>query len=156
MRDECMREETGGMIPEEIRRYGVALVAAGPGLALAAFVAGMTLPLYDHVRPWLAWPGAAVALGCVLSGALVLRVPDLARLNKLLRYCLGVPVGLGVVTLSILYTDHPEVDGLLTSLSSVVFTLVVVVSIGATLFVAQQVERVVKAGTAGQPGTEFL
>ncbi|MFD4670085.1 hypothetical protein ACFWNN_10140 [Lentzea sp. NPDC058450] len=144
------------MIPEEIKRWGVALVAAGPGMALAAFVAGMTLPVYSYVRPWLAWPGAVAALGCVLSGLLVLRVPDLARVNKLLRYCLGVPISLGVVTLNILYTDYPEVDGLLTSLSSIVLTLVVVASIGLTMVLAHRVERVVKVGTAGQPGTEFL
>ncbi|GLY53685.1 hypothetical protein [Lentzea sp. NBRC 102530] len=144
------------MSSQEIRQYGVALVAAGPGLALTAFVAGMTLPLRDFARQWLAWPGALAALGCVVAGVLVLRVPDLQRLNKLLRYCLGVPVSFGTISLLTLYTDHPGVDGLLTSLSSVVFTLAMVASAGLTLFVALRVERAAKAGNPRELGREFL
>jgi hypothetical protein len=103
------------MTTQEIRQFGVVLVAAGPGLALAAFVAGMTLPLHDFVRAMIAGTGV-------------------------------VPFTTGTVALSTLYTDHPEVDGLLTSLSSVVFTVAVVASMLVVSFFTVQVDQSAKRG----------
>ncbi|GGN24550.1 hypothetical protein GCM10011609_78200 [Lentzea pudingi] len=129
------------MSAQEVRQLGVVLVAAGPGLALAAFVAGMTLPLYDFLRVLLAGEGVLAALGCAAVGVAVIKVPDLSRLVKVLRFGSIVPFVTGFIALETLYTDFPEADGLLTSLSSVVFTVAVVASTGAVMFVVAQVDR---------------
>ncbi|MDX8050062.1 hypothetical protein SK571_11785 [Lentzea sp. BCCO 10_0798] len=134
------------MSTQEIRQFGVVLVAAGPGLALAAFVAGMTLPLHDFVRAMIAGMGVAAAFSCVCMGVVVFQVPDLPRLAKLLRFWLVIPFTTGTVALSTLYTDHPEVDGLLTSLSSVVFTIAVVASMLVVTFFTVQVDQSAKRG----------
>ncbi|MDX3663982.1 hypothetical protein PV646_42430 [Streptomyces sp. ID05-26A] len=142
------------MNQQEIKQFGVVLVSAGPGLALAAFVAGMTLPLYDFIRVLIAGQGVLSTLGCAAVGVVVVQVPDLPRLAKVLRFWILVPFVTGFIALETLYTDYPEVDGLLTSLSSVVFTVAVVASTGATTFVAALVDQSVKRSRRGDDALE--
>jgi Na+/melibiose symporter-like transporter len=79
----------------------------------------------------------------------VLQVPDLGRLAKLLRIWLGAPAGAGTIALLTLCTDYPEVNGLLTSLSSVVFTVATVASMVVVMFVGVAVDRNAKRGLPG-------
>ena len=59
-------------------------------------------------------------------------------------------MGAGTIALLTLYTDYPEVDGLLTSLSSVVFTVAVAASMVVVMFVAVEVDRNAKRGLPGR------
>ncbi|MET9231298.1 hypothetical protein [Lentzea sp. NPDC003310] len=146
----------GSMSPQQIRQLGVVLAAAGPGLGLAAFVAGMTVPLYDFARVLLAGAGVVAAVGCAAVGVVVIQVPDLPRLAKALRFGFLVPFVAGFVALQTLYTDFPEVDGLLTSLSSVVFTIAVVASMGASMTIAALTDRSVGRGPSPGGRETFL
>jgi hypothetical protein len=133
------------MSTQEIRQFGVVLVAAGPGLVLAAFVAGMTLPLFDVARVFIAAAGVVAVFGVVAIGLVMTSVTEVFPQAKALRMWTVVSVIGGVNALSTLYTDHPEEAGLLTSLSSVVFTVVVLTSVSAVVFAAVQVEQSVKS-----------
>ncbi|MCX2953808.1 hypothetical protein [Lentzea sp. NEAU-D7] len=142
------------MSPREIRQLGVVLVAAAPGMALAAFVSAMTLPLYDFVRPWFVAWGLLVTLGCAAVGVVVVQVPDLTRLAKAFRFSLFIPVVTGFIALETLYTDYPEVDGLLTSPSSIAFTVAVIASLAGLSYVGVQVDRTAKHDQRGGPALE--
>ncbi|GGU55168.1 hypothetical protein GCM10010178_54490 [Lentzea flava] len=121
------------------------LVAAAPGLALAVFVAGMTLPLYPGVGAVLAAVGCLAVLGVLGVGLTMTKVTEVVTHIKPLRVW-AIVCGSGTYTsLSTLYTDYPEVNGLLTSVSSVVFTVVVVASTSLVLYAALEVEASVKA-----------
>lgn len=133
------------MSTQEIRQFGVVLVAAGPGLVLAAFVAGMTLPLFDVARAFIAAEGVVAVFGMVATGLVMTSVTEVFPQAKPLRVWMMVSVVGGTFALSTLYTDYPEEAGLLTSLSSVVFTVVVLSSMLAVVFATVQVEQSVKS-----------
>lgn len=120
------------------------LVAATPGLALAAFVAGMTLP-YPGIGAGLAVVGVLAVFGTSAVGLVMTRVTEVLTQTKPLRIWMVVSAAATTTSLSTLYTDYPEVSGLLTSLSSVVFTVAVVASGLMVTFAVVQIEQSVRS-----------
>lgn len=120
------------------------LVAATPGLALAAFVAGMTLP-YAGIGVMLAAVGVMAVLGALAVGLVMTRMTEALTPTKSLHVWAIVSAVGGTTSLSTLYTDYPEVHGLLTSLSSVVFTVVVMASMLMVVYAAVQVDQSVRS-----------
>jgi len=133
------------MSPQQVRQLGVVLVAAGPGLALAAFVAGMTLPLFDVARTYIAAEGVVSVAGGIGVGLVMMRMSEALVAVKPLRTWMLVNVLAGTTALLTLYTDYPEKTGLLTSLSSVVFTVAVLVSVLGTVYALHRVEQGIKS-----------
>ncbi|WP_439664119.1 hypothetical protein ACSHWB_23340 [Lentzea sp. HUAS TT2] len=133
------------MSPQQIRQHGVVLVAASPGMALAAFVAGMTLPLFDVARAFIAAEGVVSVAGGMGAGLVLARTSEALVAVKPLRVWMMVNVVAGTTALLTLYTDHPEKTGLLTSLSSVVFTVAVLASVLGTFYVLHQAEQGIKS-----------
>ncbi|MDT7784800.1 MAG: hypothetical protein QOF58_3219 [Pseudonocardiales bacterium] len=136
--------------PQEIRQLGVVLVVAMPGLALAAFVAAMTLPV-DSARPALAMVGLLAVFGAAGAGLVMTRVTETRTQAMPLRMWMVVSVASSVTSLHTLYTDYPEVPGLLTSLSSVVYTVAVLGSVVPAMVAAIQVENSVKSWGVASP-----
>lgn len=136
--------------PREIRQLGVVVVAAMPGLALAAFVAAMTLPL-ESARPALAVVGLLGVCGGAGAGLVMMRVTETRTRTMPLRVWMVVSVVSSFTALRTLYTDYPEVSGLLTSLSSVVYTVAVLGSAALAMVAAIQVENSVRSWGVGSP-----
>ncbi|MEU0883265.1 hypothetical protein ABZ345_32050 [Lentzea sp. NPDC005914] len=141
--------------PQEIRQLGVVLVAATPGLALTAFVAAMTLPLYSTVRPGIAAVGVLAVFGAAGTGLVMTTVTEALTKTMPLRVGVVVSVAASTTSLHTLYTEYPEVRGLLTSLSSVAFTAAVLASAAMALLAAVQVEQSVKSWGVGSPDLPF-